>query len=41
MMCIDACGRVVERSGDEVVVETGQLRRRASTLLAPETALEV
>jgi len=38
-MCLDFCARVVERSGDEVVVEGAGVRRRASTLLVPDVAV--
>jgi hydrogenase assembly chaperone HypC/HupF len=36
-MCLDFPGRVVDRTDDVVVVESDGRRRRASTLLYPET----
>lgn len=38
-MCLDFPGRVIERNGDAVVVDCDGRRRRASTLLYPETAI--
>jgi len=39
-MCLDFPGRVVERNGDSCVVESAGRRRRASTLLVPEVAVD-
>jgi hydrogenase assembly chaperone HypC/HupF len=38
-MCLDFCARVVERDGDNVVVESDGMRRRATTLLAPDVVV--
>jgi hydrogenase assembly chaperone HypC/HupF len=38
-MCLDFCARVVEREGDHVIVESAGMRRRATTLLAPDVAV--
>jgi len=35
-MCLDFPGRVIERTGDSVTVESDGRRRKASTLLYPD-----
>jgi hydrogenase assembly chaperone HypC/HupF len=35
-MCLDFPGRVIERAGDSVTVESDGRRRKASTLLYPD-----